>query len=169
VITDDPGFAGGEYAANTDVARGLARHADVWATMGLSTDFWKTEFWRTIEIPDLSWDSFEEFKDVFLRGVFGAMDPNSLLVQGWKWQRGDVARNTGGDLPAALGRITAKVFAMPIDQDMFFPPRDVQAEQELVAGSELRVLPSIAGHFGLFGFEQTYLAEVDRNLTELFA
>ena len=44
------------------------------------------------------------------------MDPNSLLAQGWKWQRGDVARHTGGDLAAALGRITAKIFVMPIDR-----------------------------------------------------
>jgi homoserine O-acetyltransferase len=86
---------------------------------------------------------------------------------GWKWQRGDVARHTGGDLAAALGRVTAKTFVMPIDEDIFFPPRDCAAEQALVPGSELRVLPSTCGHFGLFGFEQTYLAEVDRNLTEL--
>ena len=43
----------------------------------------------------------------------------------------------------------------------------VAAEQALVPGSELRVLTSTCGHFGLLGFEQTYLAEVDRNLTEL--
>ena len=48
----------------------------------------------------------------------------------WKWQRGDVARHTGGDLAAALGRITAKTFVIPIDEDMFFPPRDCRAEQE---------------------------------------
>jgi homoserine O-acetyltransferase len=85
----------------------------------------------------------------------------------WKWQRGDVARNTGGDLALALGRITAKTFVMPIDEDMFFPPRDCAAEQALIPNSELRVLPSVCGHFGLFGFEQSYLAEVDRNLSEL--
>ena len=55
---------------------------------------------------------------------FTAMDPNDLLTMAWKWQRGDVARHTGGDLAAALGRITAKTFVMPIDEDMFFPPRD---------------------------------------------
>lgn len=167
VITDDPGWAGGEYASNTDVARGLARHADIWAVLGLSTEFWKTEFWRNISLPDVTWDTAEEFKDRFIRGVFGLMDPNSLLVQGWKWQRGDVSRNTGGDLSAALGRITAKMFVMPIDEDMFFPVRDCAAEQELVPGSELRVLHTIAGHFGLFGFQPSYLAEVDANLTEL--
>jgi homoserine O-acetyltransferase len=56
---------------------------------------------------------------------------------------------------------------MPIDEDMFFPVRDARAEQELTPNSELRVLHSIAGHFGLFGFEQTYLEEVDAHLTEL--
>ena len=43
------------------------------------------------------------------------MDPNELLTMMWKWQRGDVARHTNGDLAAALGRITAKTFVMPID------------------------------------------------------
>lgn len=39
---------------------------------------------------------------------------------GWKWQRGDVSRNTGDSLEEALGRIKAKVFVMPISEDMFF-------------------------------------------------
>jgi homoserine O-acetyltransferase/O-succinyltransferase len=167
VITDDPGWKGGEYASHTDVARGLDRHADLWAVMGLSTEFWKTEFWRGIELPDVTWDTEVEFKDRFIRAVFSAMDPNSLLVQGWKWQRGDVSRHTGGDLAAALGRVTARTFVMPIDEDMFFPVRDCRAEQELTPNSELRVLHSVAGHFGLFGFEPSYLQEVDANLTEL--
>ena len=50
---------------------------------------------------------------------------------------------------------------------MFFPPRDCEAEQRMIPGSELRVLHSIAGHFGLFGFEQTYLDELDAHLKEL--
>ena len=45
-ITSDPGWNGGEYAAAADVVDGLSRHADIWAIMGLTTDFWKTEFWR---------------------------------------------------------------------------------------------------------------------------
>ena len=88
---------------------------------------------------------------------------------GWKWQRGDVARHTDGDLSAALGRITAKTFVLPIDEDMFFPPRDCEHEQRMIPGAELRVLPSVAGHFGLFGFEQTYLDALDGHLRELLA
>jgi len=166
-VTSDPGWNGGEYAAHTDVTDGLNRHADIWAVMGLSTEFWRTEFWRGVELPDVTWDTPLEFRDRFLRAVFAGLDPNSLLVQAWKWQRGDVARNTGGDLAAALGRITAKMFVMPIDEDMFFPPRDCAAECEQVPGAELRQLHTIAGHFGLFGFEPSYLEEVDANLREL--
>ena len=59
------------------------------------------------------------------------MDPNALLVQAWKWQRADVSRHTGGDLVAALGRITAKTCVMPISTDMFFPPEDCRANRNL--------------------------------------
>ena len=168
-ITYDPGWQDGAYSSHTEVADGLRRHADIWAVVGLSTEFWKTEFWRGIELPDVRFTTKEEFLEGFLEAVFLQMDPNALLTMGWKWQRGDVARHTGGDLAAALGRVTAKTYVMPIDEDIFFPPRDCAAEQALVPGSELRVLPSVCGHFGLFGFEPTYLAEVDRHLSELLA
>lgn len=167
-ISSDTGFAGGEYTSNLEVQGGLRRHAMIWSIMGLSTEFWKTEFWRGISLDgETFFTTREEFQVGFMEAVFGAMDPNDLLSMGWKWQRGDVARHTDGDLAAAMGRITAKVFVMPIDEDMFFPVRDCAAEQSLIKGSELRVLPSIAGHFGLFGFEQTYLDAVDANLREL--
>ncbi len=168
-ITSDPGFAGGDYASHTDVADGLRRHADVWAVMGLSTEFWKQEFWKNVEpvVEGHGWSTFEEFQDNFARLLFPQMDPNALVTMGWKWQRGDVARHTDGDLAAALGRVTARTFVMPIDTDMFFPPRDCEAEQQLTPGSELRVLHSIAGHWALFGFEQGYLDEVDQHLREL--
>ncbi len=172
-ITSDPGWAGGDYASNLDVAAGLGRHADIWAVVGLTTDFWKTEFWRTLPplVEGETWDGagFQDFQERFLRALFRMMDPNALLSMGWKWQRGDVARNTGGDLAAALGRVTARTFVMPIDRDQFFPPADCRAEQELTPGAELRVIPSIMGHMGLFGFEQELLDAVDANLKELLA
>ncbi|HEY5788391.1 MAG TPA: hypothetical protein VIT65_26835 [Microlunatus sp.] len=171
-ITSDPGWNGAEYRAADDVADGLRRHADLWAVMGLTTDFWKTEFWRGIvPVEGLGWTTFAEFQQNFVPLLFGLMDPNALLSMGWKWQRGDVARNTGGDVAAALGRITATTYVMPIEQDMFFPPRDrePEPEQQLTPNSELRMLHSIAGHFGLFGFEQSYLDEVDRRLSDLLA
>ena len=120
--------------------------------MGFSTEFWKQERWRP-----LGFASADDFQVGFVDAYFQPMDPNDLLCMAWKWQRGDVSRNTGGDLTAALGRIQAKTFVMPIDEDMFFPPRDCAAEQKLVPNSELRVIESTAGHLGLFGFEPGYM------------
>ncbi|QTV79235.1 alpha/beta fold hydrolase [Microbacterium sp. NIBRBAC000506063] len=163
-IWSDPGWNGGEYASHTEVADGLTRHANIWAILGFSTEFWKQEVWRALEF-----ESKEAFLDGFLRPYFTAMDPNDLLTMAWKWQRGDVARHTGGDLAAALGRITAKTFVMPIDEDMFFPVRDCAAEQALIPGSELRVIEDVLGHLGLFAVAPTYMPQIDRHLAELLA
>jgi homoserine O-acetyltransferase len=170
-ITSDPGWNGGEYGSHEDVRAGLKRHADLWAAMGLSTQWWKEEGWRAPGWrPDAPFTSRQEFLGEFLEdAVWGVMDPNDLLCMAWKWQHGDVAAHTGGDLAAALGRITAKTFVLPIDEDMFFPVRDCRAEQELVPGSELRVLTDLAGHLALFGVAPTWLPQIDRHLGELLA
>ncbi|MHA2790150.1 alpha/beta fold hydrolase [Corynebacterium sp. S7] len=167
-ITSDPGFNEGHYESREEVEAGLRRHADIWAVMGFSTEFWKTEFWKPFVPEGQSWN-FEEFSQNFLGSLFAQMDPNVLLTMAWKWQRGDVARNTDGDLSAALGRVQAKFFDMPISSDMFFPPADAQAEVDLCPTAELRVLDSVCGHFGLFGFEQSYFEQVDAHLNELFS
>jgi homoserine O-acetyltransferase len=163
-ITSDPGWAEGEYKSNADVRDGLTRHAGLWAVMGFSTEFWKLEGWRALDF-----DSKEAFMAGFLEPYFTVMDPNDLLCMAWKWQRGDVARHTGGDLAAALGRITAKTFVMPISEDMFFPVRDCAAEQALIPGSELRVVDDVLGHLGLFGVAPTYMPQIDRHLADLLA
>ncbi|MGD9529054.1 alpha/beta fold hydrolase [Pseudonocardia sp.] len=163
-ITSDPGFNGGDYTSNTEVEAGLKRHAGIWAVMGFSTEFWKQEVWRALEF-----DSKEAFIAGFLEPYFTVMDPNDLLAMAWKWQRGDVARHTGGDLDAALGRITAKTFVMPVDEDMFFPVRDCRAEQERIKGSELRVVQDVLGHLALFGVAPTYMPQIDQHLGELLA
>ncbi|MBA3252090.1 MAG: alpha/beta fold hydrolase [Geodermatophilaceae bacterium] len=161
-IRSDPGWDGGEYKSNEDVKAGLTRQADIWGVVGFSTEFWKQEVWRALEFTTM-----DEFLDGFLRPYFTVMDPNDLLAMAWKWQRGDVTRHTGGDLGAALGRITAKTFVMPINEDMFFPPRDCAAEQALVPNSELRVVDDVLGHLGLFGVAPTYMPQIDQHLKEL--
>ena len=163
-ITSDPGFRNGSYSACEQVGAGLARHARAFSVMGFSTEFWKQEAWR-----GLGFESAEEFQTGFMEAYFGAMDPNNLICQARKWQSGDVTRHTGGNLTAALGQIKAKTFVMPIDEDMFYPVRDCAAEQQLIAGSELRVINSIAGHLALFGVDPGYTKQVDQHLAELLA
>ncbi|MBE1553213.1 alpha/beta fold hydrolase [Sporosarcina limicola] len=162
-ITSDPGWNGGDYRSHTEVADGLKRHANIWAVLGLCTEFYQQEKWRLFGV-----NSVEEFTNGFLQPLFQGMDPNALLTMAWKWQRGDVSRNTNGNLEEALGSIKAKVFVMPIDEDMFFPVKDCEAEQKLIPSSELKVIKSLCGHFGLFGGEGAdYHNQIDHYLKEL--
>jgi homoserine O-acetyltransferase len=163
-ITSDPGFNDGFYASPSDVRQGLLRHAKMWAVMGWSTEFFKQNRHRA-----LGFSSMNDFIINFMFGYFSVMDPNDLLCMAWKWQHGDVSRMTGGNLREALGRIKAKTFVMPIDQDMFFPPRDCEVEQRMIAGSEFRPLKCIDGHLALFGTDPNFVGQVDKHLKELLA
>jgi homoserine O-acetyltransferase len=58
---------------------------------------------------------------------------------------------------------------MPTDEGMFFPPRDCRPEQEMVKGSELRVIEDTLGHLALFGVAPTYLPPIDEHLGELLS
>ncbi len=161
-ITTDPAWNGGNYKQSSDVAAGLKRQAKLWTVMGWSTQFFKEGRHRA-----LGFENMQAFVDNFMTGYFAPMDPNDLLCMAWKWQRGDVSRLTNGDLRAALGRIKAKTYVMPISHDMFFPPDDCEAECRLIPNAEFRPVQSIDGHLALFGADPAATAQIDKSLSEL--
>jgi homoserine O-acetyltransferase len=163
-ITSDPGFNKGFYKSHEDVREGLLRHAKMWAVMG-----WSTEFFQQGRHRAFGFSSLDDFIINFMFIYFSQMDPNSLLCMAWKWQRGDVSRHTGGDLRAALGRIKAKTFVMPMSSDMFFPPSDCQAEWRLIPDAEFRPVQTVDGHLALFGADPDAVAQMDKHLGELLA
>lgn len=163
-ITSDPAFNKGFYGSSADMREGLLRHAKMWAVMG-----WSTEFFQQGRRRALGFSSIQDFITNFMLAYFAPMDPNDLLCMAWKWQRGDVSRTTGGDLRAALSRIKAKTFVMPISSDMFFPPADCQAEWRLIPNAEFRVIETIDGHLSLLGTDAESVAQIDRHLKELLA
>jgi homoserine O-acetyltransferase/O-succinyltransferase len=162
-ITSDPHWNGGWYASGADVRDGMDRMARIVATAGWSAEFYSQERWRTV----IGMSSLDDFINGVMKAYFEPMDPNVLLCQMHKWQRADVSRHTGGDLAAALARISAKTMVMPISHDLFFPPQDCEADCALVPGALLRVIHSPEGHMGLNGFEPGFMAQVDRYLSEL--
>ena len=164
-VTSDPAWKDGWYERSEHVRHGLTRMAKILAVMGWSTEFYEKRRWKSL----LGMSSERDFINGVMRAYFAPMDTNDLLCNAWKWQRGDVSRHTGGDLAKALARIKAKVFTMPISHDMFFPPRDCEAEQKLIPNGELRVINSIEGHMALNGFDPEYMAQVDTHLRELLA
>jgi homoserine O-acetyltransferase len=161
----DPGYKGGFYKFHDDVEVGLRREAALWTVFGWSPEWLKQEKWRA-----LGFSSIEDFQANFMDAYFVPMDPADLAATAWKWQRADVSRIAGGSLAAALGRIKAKVFVMPIATDHLFPVADCAAEQKLTPNSELRVIDSLAGHLGLFAVDgKAYHDQIDRHLKELLA
>jgi homoserine O-acetyltransferase len=161
-MTTDPAYADGWYERSSDMRVALQRHARIMALTGFSNDFWNSEFWR-----GMGFTSIDDFAVGFLEGYFAPMDAGDLVCQAWKWQQADVGRHAGGDLTAALRRITAKTFVMPIAGDQFFPVADCAGEQQHIADSELRVIDSVCGHLALFHMEPAFTEQIDNQLKEL--
>lgn len=164
MIKSDPAWAGGRYASPHAVSEGLKLLAHFFAQSGLSKEFYAREEWRQIGFA-----TFDEFISGFWEAWFAPMDPNALLSMLQKWQRADVSRHTGGDLSAALARITAVVWNMPFEQDMMFTVDECRAEHELTPRSTLKPIPTSWGHFGMLGVAPEDKRTIDRLLAGLLA
>lgn len=164
MIRSDPAWNNGFYTEPHAVHRGLRRHALIWSVMGLSTQFYhqSEQAWERA-----GFQSVDDFMANFWEDWFLPMDPNNLLTMATKWQHGDVSRNTDGDLEEALGRIEAKVYVMPFEEDMFFPVRDCAYEEAMISDSELRSIPSLWGHFTMFGVFDEDLETIDNHISDL--
>ena len=84
-------------------------------------------------------------------------DPNNLLTQAGKAHAADPSQ--GGDMAAALARITAKAFVYAFAGDVMFPPQDCKLDAERIPGARFRQLATrYPGHlttFGLFPEDKT--------------
>ena len=105
----------------------------------------------------------------FWEAWFKPMDANALLSMLWKWQHADVARNTDGDLDAALKQIKAVVHNMPFEMDMMFTNTECKLDSNMISGCEHKPIPSLWGHFATFGVFPEDFVFIDRQLSELLA
>lgn len=162
ILQSDPAWAGGNYTEPHAVSAGLRNLARFFAQIGLSKAFYAEKDW-----VNAGFDSLDAFLSDFWEAWFAPMDANALLACLWKWQHADVSVHTSGDLGAALGRIRARVFNMPFEQDMMFTVEECRLEHELTPRSELRPIPTRWGHFGMFGVAPEDKACIDGHLREL--
>lgn len=164
MIKSDPAWADGHYTEPHAVSEGLKLLAHFFAQSGLTKAFYANEDWR-----GAGFASFEAFMTGFWEAWFAPMDPNALLSLLLKWQRADVSRHTGGDLAAALGRISAVVWNMPFEQDMMFTLDECRVEHALTPRSTLKPIPTRWGHFGMLGVAPEDKLFIDRSLAALLA
>ena len=119
--------------------RAFGRNYAGWA---MSQDFYRAGLHLTPATPDLesylrTWES-----------RYDAKRAANLLAQMRCWNAGDISDNPtfGGDLPAALRAIDARLLLIPGATDLYFRVADNEAELPHIRHAELRPIPSIWGH-----------------------
>ena len=163
-FTSDPEFKQGAYSSAHCCEAGLKRLAHVFALMGVCPEFYKQRQWQR-----LGFESKQACIENFWEAWFKPMDPNALLVMARKWQQGDSSVHANNDLKQALARVMAKTYMIAFEQDMFVPPSDMAYEQQFIQGSELKVVPSLMGHFAMLGLFEEDFAAIDGLFAELLS
>lgn len=163
-LKTDPAWKNGEYKEPHACQNGLRRLAHVVALMGCSAEFYKHKDWQR-----LGFESLQQCLTDFWEAWFLPMDPNVLLTMAEKWKKSDPSRHCQGDLTKALQRITAKTHVVAFAKDMFIPVEDCRDEQQCIAESELKVLPSSMGHFSMLGCFQEDFLNIDNVYKEILS
>ena len=96
-------------------------------------------------------------------------DPNNLLTQAAKWRAAGVSASAGGDMDAALGRITAATTLVAFTGDLFFPPEDIKADAERIPGAKFRETGTVWGHFTVFNLREQDTAGIDAIYADVLA
>ena len=140
-LTADPAWQDGVFHGRP--VRGFRAMGRIYASMAMSQAFYRDELWRGI-----GFSSLEDFLVRNWEANFSRRDPSDLLAQLWTWQQGDISacERFGGDLPAALRAISARVLLMPGDHDLYFRTEDNRRELAHLRHGELRPIPSVWGH-----------------------
>jgi len=162
-VTSDPAFDEGWYKEGS-VHRGLRRLAHLFAAFGYTEQLFNQRGWS-----GLGFTSADDFIKGALEAYFVPQDPNNLMLMARKWQNADSSLIAGGDLSTAFARIKAKTFVVAIEEDKFFPLKDIAHEQALIPGSELKLISSIWGHLALLGADPQFNLAIDGILKELLA
>ncbi|HYK30431.1 MAG TPA: alpha/beta fold hydrolase [Streptosporangiaceae bacterium] len=132
----------GRFTAEPEAA--LRAFGHIYAGWGLSQDFYRERLYETaLGMPDLA-----TFLKTEWEAGFGELKAANIYAQAITWQEADISANDrfGGDLPAALAAITARVLLMPCATDLYFRVADNEAELAHLRDGELATIPSIWGH-----------------------
>ena len=127
---------GGRFSAPPHAA--LRAFARIYAGWALSQDFYRANL-HLANAPDL-----ETFLRTQWETRYLALHAADLYAQIRTWQHADIA--DGGDLPAALAAIRARLLLMPGATDLYFRVADNEAEMAHLARAALAPIPSIWGH-----------------------
>ena len=140
-LTADPAWHGTRFEAIPD--RGFKAFARIYASWAASQDYYRQGIYY-----QFGYDSLEDYLVRSWEANYRKRDPHNLLSAIDTWLHCDVGNNPTykGDYQRALNSITAKTLVMPATTDLYFTPKDCQAEADLIPHAEYLPIPSIWGH-----------------------
>ncbi|NNK78616.1 MAG: alpha/beta fold hydrolase [Litoreibacter sp.] len=140
-VTGDPSWQGDHFSAHP--MRGLRAMGRVYAGWAMSQAFYRERLYE-----QAGFTSLEDFIVRSWEANFIRRDAHDLLASLETWMASDISDNPlfDGDLPRALGAITARSIVMPSRTDLYFTPEDSEAETAMMPNAEFRVIESIWGH-----------------------
>lgn len=157
----DPAWKGGYYTHPPEQGlRALARVAAAWP---LSQAWYRQQLYKHLGYPTLA-----DFLVRFFENFFLPFDANNLLSQIHTWQTHTIGDTPGfnGDYQKALASITAKAVVIPCQTDLYFPPEESEEEVRCMPNAELKVIPSIWGHFAGLGLNPADVDFIDGAIAE---
>jgi homoserine O-acetyltransferase len=149
-ITGGPG-----WRVDDDALAGRHRHARLMSILGATHEAFLPH--RIAEAGVADHEAF--IRDVF-EADYGGQDANDLLCQLERWHDADVA--DGGDLAAALARVTCRTDVVALAGDRLFPPEEVVEQARLIPDVEVHVVGTAWGHYAMGGFDPADIAAVHR-------
>jgi homoserine O-acetyltransferase len=140
-LTADPAWNGAGF--NGEPLQGLRTFALIYASWAASQPFY-----RSFPLAAHGNESVEAYVEQAWLPLYRRHDPHNLVAMLDTWLACDVAAAAGcpGDLPAALGRIQARVSVVAGSHDLYFPPADCAAEAGLIRNANFMVIDSHLGH-----------------------
>ena len=163
-LTADAAWQDGWY--EDQPTKGLCAMGRCWAGWALSQTFYREHLYHR-----MGYSSVEDFLVGFWEQLFLVRDANNMLAQIWTWQHSDISDNEtySGNFEKALGAISAQAIVMPSETDLYFPPVDSANEVDHMPNAELRIIPSVWGHYAGGAANPDDVAFVDRALRDLLS
>ncbi len=109
----------------------------------------------------------DDFISRFWEAFWLGQDPNDIVTQARKARAADPSG--GGDLAAALGRITAKTSVVAFTGDMMFPPEECKLDAERIPKAQFKEIRSACGHLATFALTNEDRGAIDAVLREILA
>ena len=140
-LTADAAWRDGRFIERP--VRALRAFARVYAGWAMSQAFYRRKLWEGA--------GFTSLEDYLVRGWEGNFlrrGGEDLLSMIETWYHSDISDNPmyGGDLPVALGAISARAIIMPSTTDLYFTVTDSEAEARLMPNADFRPIVSDWGH-----------------------